>query len=75
MDDIFFMDAAYRQALKAKSKNEVPIGAVLVNNSGKIITQGVVLLAAACGRTDLEHALRISRTRHGVVQRTHGERW
>ena len=39
MDDIFFMDAAYRQALKAKSKNEVPIGAVLVNNSGKIITR------------------------------------
>jgi tRNA(adenine34) deaminase len=39
MNDIFFMDAAYRQALKAKSHHEVPIGAVLVNNSGDIIAR------------------------------------
>nr|WP_280177132.1 tRNA adenosine(34) deaminase TadA [Pseudofrancisella aestuarii] len=34
--DIFFMREAYSQSLRAKEKNEIPIGAVLVKD-GKII--------------------------------------
>jgi tRNA(adenine34) deaminase len=37
--DIFFMDVAYRQAMKAFDHNEVPIGAILVDAHGKIVAQ------------------------------------
>jgi tRNA(adenine34) deaminase len=39
MNDIFFMDMAYRQAMKAYKLAEVPIGAVLIDRKGKIIAQ------------------------------------
>lgn len=37
--DEYFMDVAIKQALKAKQKNEVPVGAVIVKNN-KIISKG-----------------------------------
>jgi tRNA(adenine34) deaminase len=39
MDDNFFMKIAHRQAMKAYSIDEVPIGAVLVDQQGQIIAQ------------------------------------
>ncbi len=39
MKDLFFMKAAYRQAVKAYNIDEVPIGAVLVNGQGEIIAR------------------------------------
>lgn len=39
MKDIFFMDLAYRQAMKAFNQNEVPIGAVLIDEHGNIVAQ------------------------------------
>lgn len=39
MDDSFFMSLAYRQAKKAFSIDEVPIGAVLVDKHGRVIAQ------------------------------------
>ena len=38
-DDKWFMEQAYKEALKAYKKNEVPIGAVIVKD-GKIIARG-----------------------------------
>ncbi len=38
-DDIYFLKIAYKEALKAKQKQEVPIGAVIVLNN-KIIAKG-----------------------------------
>ena len=32
-----FMKEAYKEAIKAKNKNEVPVGAVIVRNSDKVI--------------------------------------
>lgn len=40
MNDNVFMKYAYQQALKAYKIDEVPIGAILVDHSGKIIAQG-----------------------------------
>ncbi len=39
MNDLFFMMLAYDQALKAYKIDEVPIGAVLVNDQGNIIAK------------------------------------
>jgi tRNA(adenine34) deaminase len=39
-DDEWFMDAALKMAEKAYSKGEVPVGAVVVNQEGKIISEG-----------------------------------
>lgn len=39
-DDQFFMDQAYVQAVKAYAINEVPIGAVLVDDAGTIVARG-----------------------------------
>jgi tRNA(adenine34) deaminase len=36
----FFMEAAFKQALKAYQKDEVPIGAILVDKNGEIIARG-----------------------------------
>ena len=38
--DIFFMQAALRQARKAFANDEVPVGAVVVDPQGKIISRG-----------------------------------
>jgi tRNA(adenine34) deaminase len=38
--DLFFMECAYQQALKAYRIDEVPIGAILVDASGAIIARG-----------------------------------
>ncbi len=37
-DDIYFMNIAYKEALKAYNKNEIPIGVVIVENN-KIISK------------------------------------
>lgn len=39
MNDIYYMKEAYKQALKAKQINEVPIGCVIVCND-KIVSRG-----------------------------------
>jgi len=39
-NDLFFMDQAYAQALKAYAINEVPIGAVLVDGAGVVVARG-----------------------------------
>lgn len=39
VNDIFFMDQAYVQALKAYKFDEVPIGAVLVDAQGKVVAR------------------------------------
>ncbi len=36
----FFMEAAFQEALKAYKKDEVPIGAILVDKNSKIIARG-----------------------------------
>jgi len=36
----FFMGAAYQQALKAYQRNEVPIGAIIVDKEGNVIARG-----------------------------------
>lgn len=36
----FFMEAAYQEALKAYQKDEVPIGAILVDKNNKIVARG-----------------------------------
>lgn len=38
-NDMYFMELAYEQALKSFRINEVPIGAVLVDNAGEIIAR------------------------------------
>ena len=38
-DDTYFMNIAYKEALKAFIKNEIPVGAVIVKNN-KIIAKG-----------------------------------
>lgn len=38
--DLFFMEQAYKQALKAYAIDEVPIGAVLVDCNGVIVARG-----------------------------------
>ncbi len=38
--DIYFMQEALKQAQKAAEKDEVPIGAVIVNKNGQIIARG-----------------------------------
>ncbi len=40
MDDRFYMAIALEQAEKAGKMNEVPVGAVIVDNSGRIIGRG-----------------------------------
>lgn len=40
-DDSYYMNIAYREALKALKKNEIPVGAIIVSNiDGKIISKG-----------------------------------
>lgn len=39
LDDLFFMDQAYAQAVKAYAINEVPIGAILVDEDGVIVAR------------------------------------
>lgn len=43
-DDIFFMSYALQLARRAASRNEVPIGAVIVSPTGKIIAGGYNLV-------------------------------
>ena len=38
MDDEKYMELAYQQAIKAKERDEVPIGAIIVKN-GEVIAQ------------------------------------
>lgn len=38
--DIKFMELAYKEAVKAKEKDEIPVGAVLVDADGNIIARG-----------------------------------
>lgn len=38
-DDQYFLELAHQQALKAFQKDEVPIGAVLVNSAGQVIAR------------------------------------
>lgn len=52
--DQYFMDKAVEQALKAFSKNEVPIGAVLVDHAGQIVANGYNLVEHK--KTQLAHA-------------------
>ena len=40
MDDLYFMDEAFKEAEKAKSMGEVPIGAVIADKDGNIIARG-----------------------------------
>lgn len=40
MNDLFFIDQAYKQAKKAFEKNEVPIGAIIVDSQGNIFARG-----------------------------------
>ena len=40
MNDNVFMEYAYQQAFKAYEIDEVPIGAILIDSSGKIIAKG-----------------------------------
>ncbi len=40
MDDLYYMDLALDQARMAAKINEVPVGAVLVDNSGQVIGYG-----------------------------------
>ena len=37
-DDLYFMGQAYDQAMNAYSKGEIPVGALIVNNQGAIIS-------------------------------------
>ncbi len=39
MKDLFFMKIVHRQAIKAYDIDEVPIGAILVDQNGKVIAQ------------------------------------
>lgn len=54
MDDLFFMNMAYVQACKAFDNDEVPIGAVLVDKSGKIVSKGYNQIEKK--KTQLAHA-------------------
>ena len=38
-DDNYFMNIAYKEALKAFNKNEIPVGAVIVRNN-EIVSKG-----------------------------------
>ncbi len=38
-NDVYYMNQAYKEALKAYYKNEIPVGAIIVYN-GKIIARG-----------------------------------
>ncbi len=49
-----FMQVAYQQALKAYQKDEVPIGAVLVDKQGTIIARGYNQVEKH--RTQIDHA-------------------
>ena len=41
MDDRYYMEEAFKEAKKAYKINEIPVGAVIVNNkSGKIVSRG-----------------------------------
>ena len=41
MNDKYYMEEAFKEAKKAYKKNEIPVGAIIVNNnSGKIISRG-----------------------------------
>ena len=41
MDDRYYMEEAFKEAKKAYRINEIPVGAVIVNNkSGKIVSRG-----------------------------------
>ncbi|MBI2344967.1 nucleoside deaminase [Candidatus Dependentiae bacterium] len=50
----FFMELAYQQALKAYQKDEVPIGAVLVDKDGNVIARGYNQVEKKI--TQVEHA-------------------
>ena len=53
-NDQFFMNKAYQQALKAYHYDEVPIGAVIINEHGVIIAQGYNQSEKRC--TQVAHA-------------------
>ena len=53
-DDIYYMKEALKEAKKAYKKDEVPIGAVLVSNSGDIIAKSHN--TSEYGKSALEHA-------------------
>ncbi len=38
-DDTYYMELAYKEAEKAYKKNEIPIGAIIVDKGGKIISR------------------------------------
>jgi tRNA(adenine34) deaminase len=39
-DDLYFMDMALKEAVKAQAAGEVPVGAVLVDMDGRILARG-----------------------------------
>ena len=39
-NDEYYMNLAYKEALKAYKIDEIPVGAIIVDNSGKIIGKG-----------------------------------
>lgn len=50
-DDIFFMKYALREAEKAFSKNEVPIGSIVVDKNGIIISRAFNLVESKNSQT------------------------
>lgn len=63
--DILFMKEAIAQAYKAQEKNEVPIGAVVVDGSGNIIGCGFNQVEKDC--TQRSHAESIAIEKAGVA--------
>ncbi len=54
MDDLFFMNMAYMQACKAFNNDEVPIGAVLVDKAGNVLSRAYNQIEKK--QTQLAHA-------------------
>ena len=38
--DIRFMELAYKEAIKAREKDEIPVGAILVDENNNVIAKG-----------------------------------
>src|SRR5579863_5175212 len=59
--DLFFMQEALVQAHKAQEKDEVPVGAVVVNVQGEIIARGYNSVEADCSQRSHAESLAIER--------------
>jgi tRNA(adenine34) deaminase len=51
MDFSFYMEQAFREALKAFEKKEVPVGAVVFDSNGSIVGKGYNQVEALCDST------------------------